>query len=128
MHLIALLNDTFMKTILLIVGGALLKRWPALVNKAVPVILASLSAVIAALSAMFPTVAPGAVPTSFVYGTVAMMPLYASAGFGPHLSSFLTNTLVPVAFAIASHSGPKNTREWLQLGCKLFWEGGRPPV
>jgi len=40
---------------------------------------------------------------------------------GAQITSWAWNTLAPLAFAIASHSGPKNTREWIAMGCRVFW-------
>jgi len=119
-------NDTFVKTLLLMFGGLMLKRWPAFVNKAIPTTKLMISAALAILAALFPTQAATAVPASFVFSTFAGAPLYATASWTSHLGSVVSNTLVPLAFAIAAHSGPKNTGEWIKLGVGFFWPGGRP--
>jgi hypothetical protein len=54
--------------------------------------------------------------------------LPAAASAAAHAGSWIWNTLVPVGFSIAMHSGAKNTAEWLRMGLQLFWPAGRPPV
>jgi len=122
-------NDALPKTILLMIGAGILKKWPAFVNKAIPMTSTALSALITVLAAMFPAPVPAAAPASFMAASFAGAPIYLpAASAAAHAGSWIWNTLVPVGFSIAMHSGAKNTVEWLRMGLQLFWPAGRPPV
>jgi len=125
---LAFLNDAGVKYVALFVIGFVMKKWPALVNKGIPTFLTGLSGAVAALAAWFPAVPTTAVPGSFIYMSFCGMQATAVASTGAVLSSWFFNTIIPVAFALATHTGPKNTIEWLQLGAKMFWTEGRPPA
>ena len=120
-QIIAWLNDTMVKTVLLFVGGFILKKWEPFVNKAIPTMALLASALISTLQTMFPTVVPpGTAPASFVAGSFVGVPFYAANTAAAKGASWLWNTGVPLAFAIASQSGAKNTVEWIKMGLKLF--------
>jgi multidrug transporter EmrE-like cation transporter len=120
------LNDTMVKTILLMVGAAILKKWQPFVNKAIPVAIAVVSALLSTMHALFPAITPATVPAQFAFASFAGIGLEAVANPATRGASWLWNTLAPVAFAIATHSGPKNTAEWIKLRVGVFWPGGRP--
>lgn len=126
-QIIAWLNDTMVKTVLLFVGGFILKKWEPFVNKAIPVMALLASAFISTLQTMFPSVVPppGTTPAmyepaSFVATTFAGVPFYAVNTAAAKGASWVWNTLVPIAFAIGTQSGSKNTIEWFKMGLKLF--------
>ena len=127
-HALTWLNDTTVKWVLLLVGGILLKRWTPFVNKSIGVTLTVFSSVTALLHSMFPAQVPaGTLPSSFAFSSVAGLQLYAASSPVAQSASWAWNTLAPLAFAIASHSGPKNALEWLRSGVGFFWPGGKPP-
>ncbi len=121
---IAWLNDVGVKALLLFVGSGLLKRWPAFVNKAVPFAQVTSSLVLSLLAALFPATSGG--PTAIVFASFGGTPLYTPAAWYSQAGSIVANTLIPVAFAIATHSGTKNTAQWVKLGVGLLWPRGYP--
>lgn len=124
---LAWLNDGSVKYGLLILGGFLLKRWPAFVNKAIAISLAFVSALLALGHALFPTVVPaGTVPSEFVAASFMGQHVVVASSTGSQVASWAWNTFFPLAAAIATQSGVKNTIEWLRLGVGLFWPGGKP--
>ena len=114
-NIVGWLNDPTLKSILLFVGGIIMKRSPAVVTRAVPFLLVLASGVVGLLNGLFPGV--GAHTTSFVTASVdGAAALFGGATFG----QWLAETLVPVAYAVAVHSGGKNTRQWAQAGWGIF--------
>jgi hypothetical protein len=120
-------NDALPKTVLLIIGAAILKKWPAFVNKAIPVASLIASALISTFGVMFPPAVPEVTPTSMVAASFAGVPLIVAASKIAATGSWLWNTLAPLAFAVAMHSGGKNTRQWVELGGRILWPGGVAP-
>ena len=123
-EIVGWLNDAVVKTVLLFVGGLILKRWAPFVNKAIPVTLTAASGLIALLNGLFPDIRALGSPASF---TLLGVEFYPAAGRGARLTSWLWNTFLPVAVAVGAHSAPKNTLEWIRLGAGLFWPKGHPP-
>lgn len=117
-HLLAWLNDTAVKSVLLFLGGLVLARWPAFVSKAIPVVLTAFSAITAALLVMFPAPIPN---------VAGLAPEHIAAA-PAHTSSWLWNTIIPVLIAVATHSGGRSTAQWIKLGVGLIWPKGHPPV
>lgn len=106
------LANPMVKTALLFVGGFILKRWPEFVNKAIPVALLAISALLTLLRALF----PDAVPAD---GAVA-----AVSQAAPWWKGFVVDVLVPTLLAVGAHSHAKNTREWWQAGARI-WKAAR---
>lgn len=93
-----------LKTLALLIGGAILRRWPAFVNKAIPLALIVLSQAHDIIVLMFPGIA------------------HASADIGPskpHIP-WLISTLLPAILAVGLNSGAKNTREWVKAGLRVL--------
>ncbi len=128
-HYIAWLNDSTVKTVALLIGGVILKKWEPFVNKAIGFGLLVVSAFVSTLSVLFPGSVPGpdAVTSSFVFAQVGGVEFVTHGGGFLRAGSWLWNTAVPAVAAVGLHSLPKNTGEWLKLGVGLFWPGGRPP-
>lgn len=124
--IVAWLNDTAVKSVLIFLGALALKRWEPFVNKAIPTVIALGSALISTLQVMFPGLPPATAPAMFSAGSFLGIDYYMAANPVARGASWLWNTAVPVAFAIAAQSGAKNTREWASIGMKLFWPGGKP--
>lgn len=122
------LNDAAVKSVLLFLGGLVLKHWAPFVNKAIPVTLLVVSAILAALRSAFPDHVPDAVTGSFVFTTVAGLSLESAASTPAKVGSWLWNTLGPLAYALATHTGAKNTGEWIKIGVGIIWPGGRAPA
>lgn len=120
------LNDTLVKTILAILGGLILKRWAPLVNKSIPLVLLVLSAIVSTLKVLFPALPPDASSAAFTLASFAGYGFRVASNPATRSASWLWTTLAPVAFAIATHSGLKNTWQWREVGAGLFWPGGRP--
>lgn len=108
---LAWLNEPLNKTVLMFLGGLILKKWPAFVNKAIPLVLLAVSILLAALKSLWPVLVPDAHAATMVA---------AVSGGGAMWKNFLTDALVPVVFSVGTHSAAKNTREWWAVGWKLW--------
>lgn len=128
------LNDTAVKSVLLFLGGVALVRWRPFVNKAVPTALVFISAIVSSLQAIgsiLGGVVPSGVPadpSAFTAVQMAGVQFSAAASTGSKAASWFWNTLAPVAFAVAAHSAPKNTAQWISMGARLLWPSGGPPT
>jgi hypothetical protein len=114
-----LLQNVAVRTLLLMVGAAVLKKWPAFVNKAIPIALLVANSFYEGLTAMFPALVPAA---------HAAADALATAGSGHHglaFGKFFFNAVVPVVLAVGAHSASKNTREWANVGWKVLQQAGR---
>lgn len=122
-RVLELLNDATVKTALLFVGGFILKKWPAFVNKAIPVVLAIASGLVSLLAAMFPAAAGGTTPALYVAS--AFVPAGVVQTLGHVWASPVVSALVPLWLASGLQSTAKNTRQWAALGWKLWQVAGR---
>ena len=108
---LAWLNSPTSKTVLLLVGGVVLKKWGAFVNKAVPFALLVLSGLTQTLHTMFPDVSGPIQPAAY-----AVAAFSTRSGWG----GFLFGSVVPVLMAVGIHSKSKNLSEWAKIGCAMF--------
>jgi hypothetical protein len=101
------LDNPAVKYFLLLIGGFALKKWPAFVNKAIPLALLVTSILIAALHSLFPDLVPAAnaAVTSAVRGGIPVLPWW---------KWFLMDVLMPVALAVGTQSSVKNTTQLAQ--------------
>ena len=103
-QIIAAIESPVTKTVWLFAAGIALKKWPAIYNKWIPLLLAlasGISSVLAALAGLFSEAQATIVPA-------VHMP---TVGGEPLWKSFLFSWLIPVLVAIGTQSGVKNTRE-----------------
>jgi len=121
--LLALVNDPILKPLLLIFGGVLLKKWEPFFNRAIPVVLATCSALVSLLAALFPALVPDASPAFFVAGYIAPAGFVASAA--AVWASPIVSALVPVWLASGMQSTAKNTRQWAKAGWTIWTAAGR---
>ena len=109
------LNQPMVKTALLLVGGLVLKQWPQVVNKTIPLTVQILSALIQTLHVAFPEAAP-VQPAAYI--AAALSP--ATGG----LVSWLVGSLVPAFLAVGMQSSVKNTAEWSKVGWTVWDAAG----
>lgn len=113
------LNNPLNKTVLLFVGGLILKRWPAFVNKAIPIALAVTSALLSALASMFPAIVPTAHAAGGALADTVATSTQASAAGAPVIG-WLAGVFVPVLAAIGTHSGGRALAQWADVGFRVF--------
>lgn len=107
-NLMTWVENPMVKSALLFLGGWALKRWPSFVNKAIPVALLVVSALLSIIKSAFPdVVADGAVIATVVQAA-------------PWWKGFILDCVVPVLLAVGAHSHAKNTREWWETGAKIY--------
>lgn len=105
-----LMNNMLLRGLLGAVGMLLLTKQAGFVKKAVPVILLAVNIILEVVKVMFPGLVTPAQAAEMV-GAVA-----AHAPWWKHWLLVVGSTAV----AIGMHSGPKNAREWADLGFELF--------
>lgn len=106
------LNDPINKTVLMFLGGLILKKWGAFVNRAIPVALLAVSTLLAVLKALFPTLVPDA--------QAATSAVNAAVGVSSTWHFILTTVIAPVLVAVGLHSTSKNTKQWVEFGAKVI--------
>lgn len=121
-HVLAWLDNPAVKYALVLIGGFLLKRWPAFVNGAIPAVTAIASLLIALLHVIFPD-AQAAAPAleSALGGAMAQADSVARAmttagGAIPWWQALFFNGILPWLIAVGTHSGVKNSGQWLTNG------------
>ena len=102
-------NNPMVKTLLLLVGGVALKKWPAFVTKFVPLALLVVSGILSALQALFPALVPAA---HACIAQAVTIPL--PTPHQPWWQYLLTSVLMPVLLAVGAHSTTKNTIQALK--------------
>ena len=108
------LNDPAIKSVLLLVGGFILKKWPKFVNQFIPLALLTASIILGVVKALWELMVPAAhaldsLVTNFA-PTVAAVP----APHQPWWMFVINVILVPVLLAVGAHSTGKNTIQALK--------------
>lgn len=113
---LAWLNGPLVKTALLLVSGFVLKQWPQVVNKAIPLLLGVASTLVSVVHLLFPEQA--------LAPTAALMPastyFAAAVAHGGGWGSFFSGTFVPLVLAVGINSGQKNVAEWFKIGAAVW--------
>lgn len=109
-------SDPTGKTILLFVGGLILKKWGAFVNKAIPAALLVVSIIVEVLKALFPLLVPAAHAAADSLAVGAAVAVAAV----PWWKTILLDVLVPTLLASGAQSQMKNTRQWADFGWRIF--------
>jgi len=105
-----LLANPLARGLMLFAGAQLLTRNEGFVKKAVPFVLFVASTLVSLVQAFFPALVPAAHAAA------------AAAVSAPHAPwwAVVANTVAATAIAVGLHSGPKNHREWAELGFQLW--------
>ena len=111
-------NDPTHKTILWMIGGWALNRWPAFVNKAIPGVTTAASIILGTAQLIMAAVgAVGAHPANY---TAAVLAVAGQPSMGTAVLNAVVGTILPVWIANGHYSWLKNLMEWAAMGLPLF--------
>ena len=111
-------NDPVHKTVLAMIGGWILNRWPAFINKAIPAVVTAGSILLGVGQLAFAaTGAFDAHPANFIAAVAAEA---GKPSVGSAILDAVVGTILPVWVATGHYSWGKNLVQWLALGLPLF--------